>query len=151
MKFLISLILATTVTFVDLGVSVRWADRNAGADAPEDAGIRMQWTDAVSASCPSDAEWRELIEKCDWKVERIGERYGMRVTGPNGNSIFLPAIGFYSGSLVSDNKWGYYWSSTTSDFFDDDGFGVIITNTGAYRWTAEPKTMGLGVRPVERK
>lgn len=38
---------------------------------------------------PTEAEIKELIEKCTWTAEQ----YGYTVTGPNGNSIFLPACG----------------------------------------------------------
>jgi hypothetical protein len=32
---------------VDLGLSVKWADRNVGATSPEDAGLYFQWGDTV--------------------------------------------------------------------------------------------------------
>jgi hypothetical protein len=32
---------------VDLGLSVKWADRNVGASSPEDAGLYFQWGDTV--------------------------------------------------------------------------------------------------------
>jgi hypothetical protein len=37
---------------------------------------------------------------------------GYQVTGPNGNSIFLPASGYFSEEeLHYDGEYGYYWSS----------------------------------------
>ena len=40
--------------------------------------------------------------------------YGYLVTGPNGNSIFLPAAGQRDGtSLTNAGSSGYYWSSMT--------------------------------------
>lgn len=34
-------------TMVDLGLSVKWADRNVGATSPEEAGLYFQWGDTV--------------------------------------------------------------------------------------------------------
>ena len=36
---------------------------------------------------------------------------GYKVTGPNGNSIFLPAAGWIQGSsLLEVGERGYYWA-----------------------------------------
>lgn len=40
---------------------------------------------------PTIEEFKELKENCKWECDE--ENKGMRVTGPNGNSIFLPAGG----------------------------------------------------------
>lgn len=42
---------------------------------------------------PTLDEAKELMEKCTWQWEKLNNVNGMRVTGPNGNSIFLPAAG----------------------------------------------------------
>lgn len=42
---------------------------------------------------PTLEEAKELIEKCTWQWEELNGVKGMRVTGTNGNSIFLPATG----------------------------------------------------------
>ena len=62
---------------------------------------------------PTDEELVELIDKCDWQWTTQGGHNGYKVTGPNGNSIFLPAAGWRYGTslnLAGDN--GYCWSST---------------------------------------
>lgn len=64
---------------------------------------------------PTREEIRELYGKCRWTPTAEGNSYGYRVTGPNGNSIFLPARG-YKGIkpeiLYSPGRDGCYWSST---------------------------------------
>lgn len=40
---------------------------------------------------PTIDEWKELKEKCQWKATRVDDTYGFLVTGPNKNTIFLPA------------------------------------------------------------
>ena len=61
---------------------------------------------------PTDAEWTELHEKCEWIWTVLNSVTGYRVHGPNGNSIFLPAAGHRSDYLYGDGRSGYYWSSS---------------------------------------
>ena len=47
------------------------------------------------------------------------ENEGYKVTGPNGNSIFIPTSGFYNGSSL-DNSGTFSWSSTPCNEYDND-------------------------------
>lgn len=75
---------------------------------------------------PTRAELQELIDSCSWKRVMINDVEGQIVTGPNGNSIFLPAAG-YRGLLGDEFRGvcGYYWSGTL-------GIGV---STGDPAWS----------------
>ena len=54
---------------------------------------------------PTNEQVRELIESCKW--EFTGNGY--RVTGPNKNSIFLPAAGYrYGDKWYGNGNSGYY-------------------------------------------
>ena len=56
---------------------------------------------------PTSEQLKELVEKCKW--EFTGSGY--TVTGPNGNSIFLPAAGYrYEGKWYGNGNAGYYAS-----------------------------------------
>lgn len=100
---------------------------------------------------PTEEEFEELVDKCDWKWTSQGGRNGYRVTGPNGNSIFLPAAGWRCGTLLYDaGENGSYWSST------HDGSGTrmahcleifSITRTVFYNL----RLCGFNVRPVSDK
>lgn len=53
------------------------------------AKLRGKWR------IPTDTEWIELHERCEWHWTSLEGVNGYVVTGPNGNSIFLPAAGFH--------------------------------------------------------
>lgn len=62
---------------------------------------------------PTEADMRELVDKCEWEWTTQEGYNGYRVTGPNGNSIFLPAAGYRAGAGRSGNgSHGFYWGST---------------------------------------
>ncbi len=125
---------------VDLGLSVFWADRNVGADAPEGFGDYLPFGTVVpwggTWRTPSRQELEELLNKCSWEYTTSGGVAGYKVTGPNGNSIFLPLGGNLSddgtmdrlgtiGAILSserpegqyyiDNGYFYHLQMTTSD------------------------------------
>lgn len=47
---------------------------------------------------PSYFDFAELERECTWEWIKVNNVLGFKITGKNGNSIFMP--------------WGYYWSST---------------------------------------
>ena len=62
---------------------------------------------------PTEEECEELVDECTWQWTTQNGVYGRKVTGPNGNHIFLPAAGCRDGSsLDSAGETGRYWSST---------------------------------------
>lgn len=68
---------------------------------------------------PTRKEYVELIENCKFYWTHIGTMYGMKVVGPNGNKIFLPAGGMIGEhGYYEFNENCYYWSSslTNSDY-----------------------------------
>ena len=97
---------------------------------------------------PTKAEMQELENNCTWTWTAQGGINGYKVTGPNGNSIFLPAAGFCSGSSHSEvGEFGYYWSSKPYESgtycayrldFDSGGHDVLWIN----------RSYGHTVRPV---
>lgn len=62
---------------------------------------------------PTSAEWDALKTKCTWTSAVQNNVKGARVTGPNGNSIFLPATGYFNDDdLLETVAFGHYWSSS---------------------------------------
>lgn len=78
---------------------------------PEDDAATANW--GGSWRIPTKAEQDELRTKCTWEWKELNGKKGYKVTGPNGNFIFLPAAGYrYGGSLGSAGSNGEYWSSS---------------------------------------
>lgn len=51
----------------------------------------------------------ELIDTCKWDWHNKGGEVGYLVTGPNGNSMLLPAAGCVIGEGVKyEGQFGYY-------------------------------------------
>lgn len=76
-----------------------------------DDAARANW--GGSWRMPTKAELDELRTNCTWTWTTQNGIYGRKVTGPNGNSIFLPAAGYRINSdLDRAGSYGYYLSSS---------------------------------------
>ena len=65
---------------------------------------------------PTRAEQQELVDDAVWKKTTQNGVAGYSVTGPNGSSIFLPAVGGRIGDKLYYQVDGAdYWSGTLSD------------------------------------
>lgn len=76
----------------------------------------------ISWRMPTKEEWEELFRKttCTWTAQNGVQ--GRLLTGWNGNSIFLPATGFFlDGALICPGL-GIYWSSTLHEGFPERGW-----------------------------
>lgn len=192
------------VIAVDLGISVKWANMNLGASAPEDSGLYYAWgevegynsdshdfswqtykycnwstrsmlkyneedhktvldasDDAASVNwggkwrTPTTEDFKELYEKCTVEWTQINGVNGCKITSLiNGNSIFLPAVGFREGTdwhTGGTTSGGYYWTDSLS------GASVFATNlsvsemyTAAAHFVDNHRFVGFSVRPVQK-
>ena len=103
---------------------------------------------------------KELIEKCTWTAEQ----YGYTVTGPNGNSIFLPACGMqgYKGAPRNNVQSGYYMTGNADVRTNYQGLkmtsnaATLRFSRGALNKFNKPeasfcsKAGGIQVRPVHQ-
>lgn len=108
--------------------------------------------DAATVNCGSDwrmptlDEIKELVDKCTWSWTTQNGVNGRKVTGPSGNSIFLPAAGYLNDtSLNSAGFNGYYWSATL-DSYGYHAYGLLFYS-GYHDWDG-PRPFGFAVRPV---
>lgn len=133
--------------FVDLGLpsGTLWKSTNEPGFYTYDEALK-----SFGNSLPTKAQLDELKDYCEW----IWEGRGIKVVGPNGSFIFLPAEGsrVCNGSAVGEGGvMGYYWSSTPSGSkyawylrFDLLGVKSVIVDTYDY-W----RCYGLSVRIVK--
>ena len=184
---------------VDLGLSVKWACCNVGANVPEGYGGYYAWGETEEKSdyteytykyvrdldgdgnywddednwmnigsnisgiqydvahvkwggswrMPTLDEIKELVNKCSWKWTSLNGVSGQLVTGPNGNSIFLPAAGSRRGAgLFTRGSRGYYWSATLYEYFSSLAYNLYFYD-GYDGWNYwDYRYDGHAVRPV---
>lgn len=90
---------------------------------------RANW--GSSWRLPTDSECQELVDKCTWTWTTQGGHEGYKVTGRNGNSIFLPAAGWRDGtSLDGAGEGGDCWSSTPDEYNSQIAYGLYFTGGG---------------------
>ena len=121
---------------------------------PVDNKARLEMSDDVankkwggSWRIPTQAEWEELRDNCNWTWTSVGDVEGYKVTSKkNGNSIFLPAAGGRVFDSLNKNQ-GSYWSSTLSK---DDPNNASSIRFGPKEITVgiHGRHLGLSVRPV---
>ena len=94
---------------------------------------------------PTKAELDELCNNCTWEWTALNGVNGYKVTGPNGNNIFLPAAGYRYGTYVYyRGNSGYYWSGSLSSGY---ACGLNFSD-GSFDWNYYDRCFGLFVRPV---
>ena len=186
---------------VDLGLSVKWANMNVGATAPEEYGGYYAWgeteekdnydlstykwcngsyytmtkysTDSIygtvdnktvldpeddvayvnwggSWRMPTKSEQDELRNNCTWEWTTQNGVNGYKVTGSNGNSIFLPAAGYRGGAeVLNRGSSGNYWSSSLDSNDSYDACSLYFLS-GYYEWNNYGRYRGRSVRPVSK-
>ena len=84
---------------------------------------------------------KELLNHCIWKETEINGVKGMKITGTNGNSIFLPAAGAIRGKSINEyGKTGIYMNGSSSIYTIIGYLGYFSNKYG--------DTSGISVRPV---
>jgi len=143
--------------WIDLGLpsGTKWACCNEGASSPEEYGDYFTyWWEYMSQleqifsfvnKGPTKDQIEELVDNCSFTMTWQNNVFGIKFTGPNGGTIFLPAAGHYwDGKLIGDSK-GYYWSSTAYNGYSAYGLYFTGGNSGLFYFHRDA---GLPVRPV---
>ncbi len=97
---------------------------------PEDDAAYVNW--GAAWRMPSDEQIKELISICNWKWTQSNGVNGKLFTGPNGNTLFLPAAGiYYSGdnSFRNEGSIGEYWSRMLNPSDDINARALGLSET----------------------
>lgn len=169
----------TEGSIIDLGLDVKWARCNLGSNTPEEAGKYYGWgdphgissmnrddypkLDSISGSgydaawyqlgeyyrIPTANEWDTLKSKCTWEWVVYKNVHGYKVTGPNGNSIFLPAAGcrwMSDGGIGYVGAQGFYRIGTQTQV--GDYVRHFLLTEDEYYSNTSPREWGCSIRPV---
>ena len=163
---------------VDLGLSVKWAKYNVGATYEAEFGGLFGFGDlngvmtsidpadyasadtyktaadlafnvtGGKATLPTAEDFEELFSLCQKEWTEVDGVAGYKFTGPNGNSIFLPAAGTRTQSAVKgEGTEGYYLTGTinptNSSFAVTYQFNQVLDTK-----TTTPVYQAVAVRPV---
>ena len=130
----------TKKTYIDIGKDISGTKYDVA---------RAQW--GGNWRMPRLEEIKELINKCSWQWTELKGINGYKVTGPNGNSIFLPAAGCRDGTGVNcRGSYGSYWSGTL-DENDSNNACFLYFYSGCHDWYSYYRFNGRTVRPVTDK
>lgn len=99
---------------------------------------------------PTIDEFEELFTECkkEWVEDTENHVAGYKFTGPNGNSIFLPAAGTRTqGNVSGEGLNGYYLSGSINA--TDNRFAMAYSfDQNVARRTSTPVYQALAIRPV---
>ena len=126
---------SNTAQYIDIGANIEGTEYDAAT-----VNLGSDWR------MPTYTEINELKTNCNWEWSQINGKNGYVVTGPNGNSIFLPAAGYNtSGGGLNQNGWLGYWSSSANNIIN--AWTMIKQNEGL-NIVSQPKEYGFSIRPV---
>ena len=124
-----------------------------GAGSPDNKTVLDAEDDAATANwgapwrTPTDAEWTELRTKCTWTWTTQNSVKGYLVSN-NGNSLFLPAAGYWNGAGLSNaGSFGFFWSSSLDAVSPKLALGVGFYSEEVRRSYLN-RFFGPSVRPV---
>ena len=163
---------------VDLGLSTKWARYNLGASSETELGGLFGFGDMTGyntsidpadyastdiyktaqdvanhvyggkVTMPTIEEFEELFRCCQVEWTEMENVQGYKFTGPNGNSIFLPAAGSRTAATFSGvGTEGRYLSGSVNTTDNTFAQSYLFTSGGNARATT-PVYQALSVRPV---
>ena len=108
----------------------------------EDDAAHVNW--GGEWRMPTKAELEELRTKCTWLPAKINGVSGREITGPNGNTLFLPYSGYCSEGKYPGGGTGHSWSSTSSAY---NAYKLVYSWDGYYVF-ADLRCFGFTIRAV---
>jgi uncharacterized protein (TIGR02145 family) len=119
---------------------------------PSDDAATANW--GADWQMPSYEHFNELINSSytttTWTS--LNGKYGRKITSKsNGNSIFLPAAGYRSGTNFNESgSYGHYWSRSLSTSYSNNAYYLYFSSS-FIRTSRDYRFDGQSVRPVRVK
>ena len=111
---------------------------------PEDDAAYVNW--GPGWRMPSADQVNELFTQCTWTWTQLNGVNGRMVTGPNGNTIFLPAAGYQWPSLLNVGSRGIYRSRTLAPS-SINPYGISFSSE-SFAWDSSNRPLGSTIRAV---
>ena len=98
---------------------------------------------------PTIEEFEELRDKCTWEWALMNSNYGYKITGPNGNYIFIPAAGGYVNTGIDGTgKTCSYWTCSLSNWYSNAYFTSFHAENDLNFYDTNTRHIGRSIRPV---
>lgn len=115
---------SSTFKYIDIGNQISGTEYDAAT-----VNLGSDW------KIPTEEQMQELINKCSWEWIQINSINGYKITGPNGNSIFIAS----GPNSVSGKR---YWTG------DDANILYVIPDRAYISSQKEYRYHGCYIRPV---
>ena len=144
---------------VDNGLTKYCNDSNYGYNGFTDTKTELDLEDDAAYvnwggdwRMPSWEQQKELLDNCTSELMQLNGVYGRKVTGPNGNSIFLPMASWYwRTELESANFVGRYWSRSLYRYPIYASYLQLQVDWEVFEGSSFTRCFGYSVRPVKEK
>ena len=112
---------------------------------PADDAATANW--GADWRTPSAAEWEELFETVPNELATRNDVMGWLFTAANGNSLFLPAAGYF-WETVFNAGLGIYWSNTLQSVFPNRSWSFHFNTDSNHLCGSSDRNRGQSVRAV---
>ena len=142
------------VTGLNRSVNPKWYPvENPNSDITDTGNdiVKQAWaTEADRWRLPSGDEIQELVDNCTWEWTTRDGIAGYEVTGPSGNSIFLPAAGCREGNQDPTGAGTSicYWSGALNPADNGTALAMTGSETEKPAVTSLRRYLGCALRAV---
>ena len=112
---------------------------------PEDDAACVNYPEGRT---PSREQAEELVANCTWEWTQLNGVNGIMLTGPNGNTMFLPAAGYQMQGESGVGAQGNYWTRSIQANTNWHGAGKLYFTSSAFQTGGSDRSVGFSVRAV---
>ena len=121
------------------------ADDNLTEMLPEDDAACVNYPEGRT---PSKEQADELVANCTQEWTQLNGVYGILLTGPNGNTMFLPAAGYQMQGDSGVGAQGNYWTRSILPNSSWHGAGKLYFTSSTFQTGGSDRSIGYTVRAV---